>query len=66
MVRSERFLVDCEGTLEERLGVCIVALSTVQPGEVVEADGDGRMVNVQKIALPTFSEIERFLNIGFH
>jgi hypothetical protein len=64
MVRSERLLVDREGTLEERLGVCIVALSTVQPGEVVEADGDGRMVRSERLLVDREGALVERLGVG--
>src|ERR1700683_3936644 len=64
MVRSERLLVDREGTLEERLGVCIVALSPVQPGEVVEADGDGRMVRSERLLVDREGALVERLGVG--
>ncbi len=43
MIGSERLLGDCQGPLEERLGLGVAALGMVQTGQVVEGGGDRGM-----------------------
>ncbi len=47
MVGSEGFLKDSQGALVEGLGGGVAALGAVQPGEVVEAGGDFRMLRAE-------------------
>ena len=44
MVRAKGLLVDRQRTFEERLSLGVATLVGMQQGEIVEASGDGQVV----------------------
>ena len=64
MVGAERLLADGQGALEERLGLGVVALRTVQLRQVVEAGGGVGMVGAERLLADGQGALVERLGLG--
>ena len=64
MVGAERLLRDRQRALEERLGVGVAALGSVQLGQVVERDGDIGVVGAERLLADRQRALEERLGVG--
>ncbi len=64
MLGAEGLLIDRQRALEKRLNLGVLALLVVQPGEVVEAGGDGGMPGAEGLLLDCQRALVEWLGVG--